>query len=188
MIIWNAETSPTGLWQSLKKMKNFIEKSSSAMKLISSLMSLLISKIFVIGQQQTQMCFLRHRCIRKKWLFGAVFMPEVWLGRIFSWMKTTVMLPSLESAIVLCYDNRFIERQIRWTCYLKKWSGRMDDSFMRSNAMGFLFMEPYQVTALCQQASNFIRPQRQYLTRNFHRSDWNMCQSGGKLGPKNGPL
>ena len=28
--------------------------------------TLLISKICVIGQQQTQMCFLRDRCIRKK--------------------------------------------------------------------------------------------------------------------------
>ena len=49
-----------------KKMKNFIEKSSSAMKLISGSMAFLISKICVIGQQQTQMYFLRHRCIRKK--------------------------------------------------------------------------------------------------------------------------
>ena len=53
------------------------------MKLISGSMALLISKICVIGQQQTNMCFLRHRCIRKKWLFGAVFMPEVSLSCIF---------------------------------------------------------------------------------------------------------
>ena len=59
-------SSPIGLWQSLKKMKNFIKKSSSAIKLISGSMAFLISKICVIGQQQTQMCFLRHRCIRKK--------------------------------------------------------------------------------------------------------------------------
>ena len=58
----NAETSPIGLLQSLKKMKNFIEKSSSAMKLITGSMALLMSKICVIGQQQIQMCFLRHRC------------------------------------------------------------------------------------------------------------------------------
>ena len=41
------------------------------MKLISGWMALLIRKICIIGQQQTQICFLRHRCIRKKWLFGA---------------------------------------------------------------------------------------------------------------------
>ena len=29
-------------------------------------MAWLISKICVIGQQQTQMCFLRHRCIPQK--------------------------------------------------------------------------------------------------------------------------
>ena len=41
---------------------------------------------------------------------------------------------------------------------------------------------PYQVTGLCQQASNFRRPQRQHPTRNCQRSGRNVCQSGGKLG------
>ena len=63
------------------------------MKLISGSMALLISKIGVIGQQQTQMCFLRHHCIRKKWLFGAVFVPEMWLGRIFSWPRSCDLTP-----------------------------------------------------------------------------------------------
>ena len=58
----------------------------------------------------------------------------------------------------------------------------------RSNAIGFLFMRPYQVTGLCQQASNFRRHQRQHPTRNSLSSGRNMCQSGGKLGPKNQPL
>ena len=52
------------------------------------------------------------------------------------------------------------------TCYLEKWSGRMAASFIRSNAIGFLFMGPYQITGLCQQVSNFSRPQRQHPTRN----------------------
>ena len=64
----------------------------------------------------------------------------------------------------------------------------MATSFMRSNAIGFLLMGPYQVTGLCQQASNFRRPQRQHPTRNCQHSGRNMCQSGGKLGPKNRPL
>ena len=104
------------------KMNNFIEKSSSAMKLISGSMALLISKICVIDQQKTKMCFLRH--------------------------------------------NRFIKKQIRWKCYLEKWSGRTAASFMRSNAIGFLFIGPYQVTGLWQQANNFRRPQRQHPTRS----------------------
>ena len=33
--------------------------------------------------------------------------------------------------------------------------GRMAASFMRYNAIGFLFMGPNHVTGLCQQASNF---------------------------------
>ena len=73
-------------------------------------------------------------------------------------------------------------------CYLEKWSGRMAASFMRSNAIGFLVMGPYQVAGLCQQASNFRRPQRQHPTRNCQRSGRNVRQSGGKLGPKNRPL
>ena len=59
---------------------------------------------------------------------------------------------------------------------------------MRSNAIGFLSMGPYQVNGLCQQASNFGRPQRQHPTRNSQRSGRNVCQSGGKLDPKNRPL
>ena len=55
-----------------------------------------------------------------------------------------------------------------------KWSGRMPASFMRSNAIGFLFMGPYQVTGLCQQASNLRRPQRQHPTRNCQRSGRNV--------------
>ena len=64
----------------------------------------------------------------------------------------------------------------------------MTASFMRSNAIGFLFMGPYQVTGLSQQASNFRRPRRQHPTRNCQRSGRNVCQIGGKLGPKNRPL
>ena len=30
-------------------------------------------------------------------------------------------------------------------CYHEKWSGRMAASFMRSNAIGVIFMGPYQV-------------------------------------------
>ena len=56
------------------------------------------------------------------------------------------------------------------------------------DAIGFFFMGPYQVTGLCQQASNFRRPQSQHPMRNCQRSDRNVCQSGGKLGPKNRPL
>ena len=58
----------------------------------------------------------------------------------------------------------------------------------RSNVIGFIFMGPYQVTGLCQQASNFKRPQRQHLTWNCQRYGRNVCQSGEKLGPKNRPL
>ena len=57
----------------------------------------------------------------------------------------------------------------------------MAASFMRSNAIGFLFMGPYQVTGLWQQASNFRRPRRQHPTRNFQGSGRNVCQSGGTL-------
>ena len=67
----------------LEETKNFIEKSSSAMKLISGLMALLISKICVIGQQQTQMCFLRHRCIRKKSCYRQWRALSCYIGRLF---------------------------------------------------------------------------------------------------------
>ena len=40
------------------------------------------------------------------------------------------------------------------------------------------------VTGLCQQTTNFRRPQRQHPTRNCQRSGRNVCQSGGKL-PEN---
>ena len=41
---------------------------------------------------------------------------------------------------------------------------------MRSNAIGFLFIGPYQVTSLCQQASNFRRPQSK-RARGGHMTD-----------------
>ena len=53
------------------------------MKLISGSMALLISKICVIGQQQTQMCSLRHRCIRKKVTVWCGFHAGGVIGRYF---------------------------------------------------------------------------------------------------------
>ena len=53
----------------------------------------------------------------------------------------------------------------------------MAASFMRSNGIVFLFMRPYQVTGLCQQASNFRRPQR-HIQREIANVPVEMCARG----------
>lgn len=77
------------------------------MKLIFGLMALLISKICVIGQHQTHMCFKRLHYNHKKWACGVDFIPEVLLENIFSSMKMIAMLRSMEFAIMPCWKTIF---------------------------------------------------------------------------------
>ena len=76
-----------GLSHNLKMIRIFIEKSSSAMRLISGWMASSINKICIIGQTAIHTYSMSHHCIPKKFIFGAVYGPAASLGR-----NSTVMI------------------------------------------------------------------------------------------------
>lgn len=80
-------------------MSNFIEKSYSAMRLISGWMALSvnINKICAIGQQQTHMCFKRNHCTQH------VIKPTHW--RPCSPSKSYSVLIQRTESLVISFTN-----------------------------------------------------------------------------------
>ena len=85
----------------------FIERSTSATRLISGRMASSINKICVIGQTAIHTYFMSHHCIPKKLRFGAVFGPAASLGRTsFVMIKTGTTYCEWES--LPFNDNRIL--------------------------------------------------------------------------------
>ena len=82
-----------GLSNNLKMIRIFIQKSSSAMRLISGWMASSINKICIVGQTAIRTYSMSHHCIPKKLRFGETYRPVASLGHTCSVMiKTGTLL------------------------------------------------------------------------------------------------